>query len=547
MQKQKLSAWQQKKLQKKFNENEKTRIKCSYCGDYYSLNEINHYQTCINCEGKFTKVMTTFDRLIPNFHLDIKQKFNLTKALFSFNFFMAFYFGLVLALFQQEVVDTLNDNSKDRVMIQIPRGHGKSTLMELYVIWYLIRHPKSYVVVFSASADQAKERNVNIRKYIENTYPFNVMQHIRKWGEREFYLNNGSRCIFGGAGKQIAGARYINRRPDLIICDDIVPFDKATLTDDQVESWFLNIVSNLGGPTTKIIVVGTPYRQTDILAFLRDNPRYNGEKGKVVLYEGLMGKDIDEIDEPTTEALWPEYFPKSKLKEKLAEIGSLAFARNYLCRHVTSGAMLYPPEIMKPCKYINIPMIYQRSFDSQGKSMDFHTIVGACDLAISAEIAADYFVIIVYGITYEGKFQMLYIERFRGMTYKQQKSIVKQYNERYQFDLFIIESNQYQKVLAQEMAEETSIPILAYRTGTEKKDFEKGLPMMRTHMENKRYIFPFSQPTSDAQNAFFNEMSGVSLDQKGEIIFQTKHDDCVMANWLATIACNRMAFTPTLA
>ncbi len=529
-------------------ETQQSPRKCSYCNEYKPADIINIYSTCFDCHKKYEEVMGVFDEKIENFHLDIKNKFYLTRGIFDFRYFMKKFYGLKVAKFQEIIVSTINDNSIDRIMIQIPREHGKSTLMELYVIWYLMRHPKSYVLVFSASADQAKERNVNIRKFVENTYPLSILQHIKKWGEKEFYMNNGSRCLFGGAGKQVAGAKYMDRRPDLIVCDDIVPFDRASLTDSAVESWFLNIISNLGGPKTKIIVVGTPYRQTDILAYLQENKRYNGERGKVIVYEGLQGHDIDEIDNPEVEALWPEYWPKERLKDRLLEIGSLSFARNYLCRHITVGSQLYPPKVIKPCKYLRVPLLYKRSFDKlTGKSIDFHTVVGAADLAISAEVGADFFVIITYGITYEGKYQMLDIERYKGLPYKQQKSKVKAHNERYQYDLFIIESNQYQKVLAQELAEETSIPILAYRTGSEKKDFERGLPKMRTHMENNRYIFPCQVPLTEALSAFFNEMSGVSFNEKGEMIHQTKHNDCVMANWLATIACDKMSFAPVMA
>jgi hypothetical protein len=505
---------------------------CLYCRR--KNRELNDKQTCKTCQKELNSWSAQIDSL---------GKLLLNSSRNDFPRFIKNFLDLKIADFQIEIVNSIGDKSIDRLLVVVPREHGKSTLIEAYIAWYMIFNPQTYVMIFSATLDQAKERSINIRLLFERNKYLTQFIDTRHWGSYEFYLANGSRCVVGGVGKQVAGANYGGKRPELIICDDLVPFDKANISDDLIEKWFKNILSNLGGPKTKIVVVGTPYRQTDIISFLKENERYKQGKGRIYHYEALLGKDAGALTEPDTRTLWPERWDINRLQDKLLEVGSLVFARNYLCRYVSSGAQLYPDDVVDLCRKKEIPLIYKRSLDRKGKTVDFQSIVGGADLAISAQTGADYFVVTTYGVTRKNRrFQLLDMVRYKGLSYSKQKSLIRSLHERYQYDLFVIESNQYQKVLAQELAETSSIPVLPYHTGSEVKDFEKGLPRIRTHMENSRYIFPDPDDLPEVLKTFYFELGGYIIDESGKLIHTTKHNDTVMSNWLATIACEKVSY-----
>ncbi|MEE9215698.1 MAG: terminase family protein [Thermodesulfobacteriota bacterium] len=475
---------------------------------------------------------------------DIKdplERYYMQKASKNFNFFMEHYYGFKIAKFQKPIIKELRDKNNTHILIEIPREHGKSTLMEIYILWYMIFHPGSYVVIFSSTKGQAEERSENIKDFLNETI-FHILKHPRKWGNESFRFLNGSKCLAGGSGKQVAGARALRKRPNIIVCDDIVPFDKANMTDRQTKRWFFNIVLNLGGEDTLFIVVGTPYRQTDLINELKKNELFMAKSGKIFRHEALLGKEIAYFKKhPGSPVLWKERWPRARLLKRLKGIGNLAFTRNFLCRYIAAGSQLYPDATVERCHDLDREMLYQRFYDENGKSLWYKNIVGGVDLAISAETSADYFVITVIGITKNYRYDVLWVERRKGLPYIQQKQLIKDFNIRYNFDLLVIESNQYQKVLAQELTQTTSIPILPYHTGSEVKDLEMGLPKLRMHMENERLRYPAYAPLSDGMENLFFEMRGYIMNEESKIEHVTAHNDCMMSLWLTVIGSDRIS------
>ena len=128
------------------------------------------------------------------------------------------------------------------------------------------------------------------------------------------------------------------------------------------------------------------------------------------------------------------------------------------------------------------------------------------------------------------------MKRYLGLPYKRQKELIKELHRAYIFDLVVIESNQYQSVLPQDLQDETTMPILPYNTGKEKHSFEIGIPKVRTHFENKRYIIP----KDISLDPLFAELQGWITEKDGKVKSIMQHDDTTMALWLATIGAERI-------
>jgi hypothetical protein len=92
------------------------------------------------------------------------------------------------------------------------------------------------------------------------------------WKSTDIVLANGSRITAKGQGVAVRGGH-----PNLIVADDILD-EKNSATEYQrqkLKDWFFATVSNMAKPGTRIIAVGTPQHQTDLLyKYLRENQMY---------------------------------------------------------------------------------------------------------------------------------------------------------------------------------------------------------------------------------------------------------------------------------
>lgn len=475
-------------------------------------------------------------------NLDSQTKLALILGEHDFAFFQLYFFGLKIAgPFQREIYDALEDHSITRILIELPRDHGKSTVMENWTVHELTYNPGLYAAFASCIYDQALERSENVRDIFDTVYPFYYLARPSgtiDWAKSKFVLKNRSKLVAFGVGKQVLGARKGKERPGLIIGDDLVPDrDKTTITDLEVEDWFFSTLSNLGSvkdeeiedsKDTRIMVVGTPYRETDLMANLKHNERYRGEHGKVLLFSALLGKDVGALDDDETPTLWPKKYSVQALRDKLIEVGVLRFVRNFLCRVISDGTSLFPLDILE--KNADDKLLFHYSRPSHIK----HVIAGV-DLATSP--TGNYFVLIVVGIPFEEKrFQLLLIERHRGLIYPKQKALLDRVHKQFKLDRLVVESNQFQVVLAQEMMYETWIPTYKHQTGRTKHSEDVGIPRIRGHMDNDRWIFPdHPDLRSIMRDVFFFELQGTYQDNEGKIAHNTEKNDCVMALYMVQI------------
>lgn len=168
-----------------------------------------------------------------------------------------------------------------------PREFAKTETVTVNVsAWRLIYQPGCYVFVFAATEDLAMELKERIDSAIEEVEPDLVLRARMKNKTQTVYAN-GSRVRVAGAGKAVRGAH-----PDYIIGDDVLE-EEACLTSyqrDKTARWWKGTVSNMAHsgvhrkirgtkdrtwfPPTRILIVGTPFHDSDLLMSMRVNPMY---------------------------------------------------------------------------------------------------------------------------------------------------------------------------------------------------------------------------------------------------------------------------------
>jgi hypothetical protein len=433
-------------------------------------------------------------------------------------------------------------NNHRRIAVNAARDHSKSTFFSYaYPIWRAWSEPGCEVYIFSKTLDQAMEF-LDIIVYGKNNLKGMVdipeLAHLvplegskRGANERlkrtDVRLTNGSRFRAIGYGKAIRGAH-----PKYIVLDD--PLNDDDMWSDVQRKkhieYFKSAITNMVPPDGQICIVGTPYHVSDLYGWLRKNKRYVFRR-----FPGII-KDKSGEDQ----ALFPWRWSLQQLYEKKEEIGSVSFAREILCEPITDDLAIFPSYLFPPC-FDNTLKLRPTlpEIESRGLAVSM-----GVDIARSASVGADYFVIFLQGKDPQGSRYLIDIQSWKGISFNEQLQHIEIAYRRYMPGLVFIEANAMQQVWSDELRRTTDVPVKEFVTlASNKYPLDKGVPSLRILLENRKIIIPrgdaYSVKVTDEwieQATQFGYIDG-KLQGIGE------HDDQVMAWWFAEEATKAGAFS----
>ena len=462
-----------------------------------------------------------------------------------------------LAFFAREVLDLVCGphviewselvSTTRRLAINAARDHGKSVFFSYaYPIWRAVMEPGCEVYIFSRTQEQAMEfieiilygRN-NLKGMVDVPSLADLVPDIAKGGKSskdkteratksDLRLKNGSRIRAVSYGKAIRG-----RHPKYVVCDDVLNDDdmwSETVRRKNIE-YFKSAIVNMPPPNGQIVVVGTPYHLNDLYGFLRTNKRYVFRRYPGILKDQHTGKE---------RALFPWRWKLRDLKAKREEIGSVSFAREILCEPVTDELSVFPSTLFPPLYDAQLTLRPKRSLIRQ---RGWQVYMGV-DLALSANVGADYTVIFTIGRDEHGNPYILDIERMKGLSFRKQLAAIERSARRYAPNLILIEANLFQRVFSDEMRRTTDLPVKPFIThATNKNPLDRGVPSLRILLENEKVVIPRGDEYSVAQTtAWIDECSQFGF-VDGKLQGIGAHDDCVMAWWLAAEAVKAGGFS----
>lgn len=428
-----------------------------------------------------------------------------------------------------------------RLAVNAARDHSKSTFFSYAVpIFRAWSEPGVEVYLFSKTMEQATEF-LDIILYGRDNLPGMVdipfLSHLvpdkrsksaKTWLKKaDVKFTNGSRIRCAGYGKAMRG-----RHPKYIILDD--PLNDEDMWSETVRrkniEYFKSAITNMVKPDGQILVVGTPYHLNDLYGFLKENKRYTFLR-YAAIQKDEQGKEY---------ALFPWRWKLEDLYNKKLEIGSVAFAREILCKPISDDISIFPSTLFPPCYDDDLKM---RPKLSALRAAGWQTFIGV-DIAKSASVGADYFVIFVIAKTPDNRHVLLDISRTKGLSFYAQLEKIKLYAKRYDPSLIYIEANAMQAVYSEEMQRTTDLPVKPFVTlATNKYPLDRGVPSLRLMLELGKLVIPrgdeYSIQTTDiwidecTQFGFVDgKMQGIGA-----------HDDTVMAWWLATEAMKAGGFS----
>ncbi len=193
--------------------------------------------------------------------------------------------------FQEQILISEASGKGGKEALAAPRGNAKSTLTSLIVpLWCIAFSLKKFIVIISDTSDQAEEFLDQIKAELEvndrllEDFP-EVCGPGRIWKATKLVTKNGIAVRCWGKRKRLRGARHGNRRPDLVICDDLEDDENIDSPEQREKDrkWFFKAVMKIGGRYTVYIVIGTILHYDSLLSRLLARPGWQGKKWKAVI------------------------------------------------------------------------------------------------------------------------------------------------------------------------------------------------------------------------------------------------------------------------
>lgn len=238
-----------------------------------------------------------------------------------------------------------------RFALGLPRGHVKTTIIKLLVC-YLILHNYdiSFILIVCATEPLAENFLEDVSSILSSdivtqlygSWQTSLMRDSRKIKTALF---NGRSIILAaiGAGTSTRGLNIQNRRPQLIVCDDVQTKDNDDSDTERRKllNWLVGTLFKARSKTSKtaIIYLGNMYSSECILFQFSNNPHWHSLITGAILADGTaLWPELNSLD-----ALIEEYNHDNELGE-----GATWFAEVQNDPIGVGGGLLDAGEILLP-------------------------------------------------------------------------------------------------------------------------------------------------------------------------------------------------------
>lgn len=345
--------------------------------------------------------------------------------------------------------------SKDAfVAIAAPRSHAKSTaITHAYTLAALLFRERDYAIIVSETTAQSVQFLGDIKKELidnEDLRDLFGIGTLVKDTEDDLICKMEDGHMFRvqakGAEQKMRGLKWKNKRPNLIVCDDLEGDEAVQNKErrDKFKRWFYGALLPCRSETGIVRIVGTILHLDSLLEGLMPERQLGSSRQKFLHEEELVQwatvktpwKSIKfrAHNEDYSQILWEARWPKQKLIEEKA-------------RYVAQGlGDVYSQE------YLNVPLDESNTFfrrneflprREEDKKLNLNYYITA-DLAISQKERSDYSVFAVAGMDDSGRLHLVNVVRDR-MDSQQIVDTILMLQKLYKPGLFGIEAGAIQK------------------------------------------------------------------------------------------------------
>lgn len=271
------------------------------------------------------------------------------------------YFPLETPPFHKEILDLISDKNNRRIGVIAPRGHAKSTTVDMtYPLWAGCFKQEEFVVIISDTYTQAAEFINALKDEFEHNPKIKwLFGNMRgdDWQDGEFVLSNGIKYAAKGSGMKIRGIRHRHTRPTLMIFDDIENDEniKSAEQRQKLYHWFTKAAIPALARGGRAVIIGT------ILHFDSLVNKVMKQQDVFKSWQTRVFYAITTEDDGTERALWPEHRSLEKLRAMRDDpsdqefVGSIAFAQEYQHKPFSEEDAIIKPDWIKECEPSQVP------------------------------------------------------------------------------------------------------------------------------------------------------------------------------------------------
>jgi phage terminase large subunit-like protein len=492
--------------------------------------------------------------------VDFKGKFyELAKnaaieaALKDFAYFHARYFasaaegGPIQGLSEFHLQWVRLAESEKRLLLLAPRAHAKTTVISIeYVVyllckwrWALRKNPNlpgPRIGILSDTEGQAEDILRAIKRHLEPDSRNDKITHDfgrwkpespLKWTNLSIIVdgwhapNEKDVTVYAGGYE----SAWLGKRFDVLIVDDLPNLKRNSASENAraiLVNWFREVLTNCLEAQSKLLYVATMQHHQDLTNTIIQDERERRRTGDPVWtirrYKAIL-RPPSRVSAP--KVLWPEHFSYEELLNRRREIGTASFEKQYQNVAVNEDLLVF-----------RVGWLRNRCIDrahSIGRVERGWGVYMGVDPAIGESHLSSFFSLVVLG--YDKDRKRLYLIDYvkDKIPATRQEKLIAEYYEKYSVLQCRIESNAYQKALAQTLREKyPTLRIQDQFTGRNKIDPEMGITsLLAPVVENGLLRLPYSTPESVRKSEqFIDELA----------LWPTRNADIVMALWIAASA-----------
>ena len=300
-----------------------------------------------------------------------------------------------------KIADALfSPDKKDwKTLIECTRGLGKSTTVEYAVIYAAAigEWPGFGKVPFIVFLGASQEGNVkqffkNVANKIERSKFISNVLKVKRVTDNELELVNvnGIETMIVGRGMStnFRGLRSKSGdRPTLVIADDILSNEVATsdaIRNTIDTNWYNSVLPALDPTKHKIVYIGTPISDKDLLSQLKNSGTYRVERYPLAPRFPCEPEQF--------ESIWPDRFTYEYAEDMYKQYKSAGklqgFAQEYMLEITDLSTLLVEEDDLMWFDYSNVV-----------KNKSYYNIYISTDFATSSKKSADFSTIGVWAVS----------------------------------------------------------------------------------------------------------------------------------------------------
>ena len=262
-------------------------------------------------------------------------------------------FDMDVPEFHKHIYRALDDDSIRLLVVQMPRGFGKTTILQGFVIQQVVNLKHPVIVYMSDTYTQAELHTEAIKEELASNDRIRRLygkQVGKKWSAAMWTTAQGVTVLPRGSNQSIRGVKVLsslgNNRPSLVVIDDPENDENCETQEQRNKLWshLFAVVRPMmkgGKHKNKIVYLGTPINQDAVLIrlinLLEDEP-YKSDPSIKVIRASARDKD--------GRSVWPSLWSDDRLAEEerfYRDAGQIdTFYREYMGQVISPKEALFP-------------------------------------------------------------------------------------------------------------------------------------------------------------------------------------------------------------